>query len=69
MRDMWSLVGFELLKLALPKCVCLVHCPHVAQDIVAESHDFDVSRFVPTLQEYLEVANPFKRQFLLGWLG
>lgn len=42
--------------------------PHL-QDIVAESHEFDVARFVPTLQEYLEVAHPLKRQFLLGWLG
>jgi hypothetical protein len=42
---------------------------HPLQDIVAESHAFDVAGFVPTLQEYLEVANPHPRQFLLGWLG
>lgn len=39
------------------------------QDIVAESHEFDVGGFIPTLQESLEVSNPFKRQFLLGWLA
>ncbi|KAL4443824.1 hypothetical protein ABPG75_011561 [Micractinium tetrahymenae] len=42
---------------------------NLVKDIVAESHDFDVAGFVLTLQEYLEVASPFKRQFLLGWLG
>lgn len=42
---------------------------NLVKDIVAESHDFDVARFVPTLQEYLEVSNAFKRQFLLGWLS
>lgn len=47
----------------------LYHPRSLLQDIVAESHDFDVASFVPTLQEYLEVSSPFKRQFLLGWLG
>ncbi|KAL4449453.1 hypothetical protein ABPG77_007097 [Micractinium sp. CCAP 211/92] len=42
---------------------------NLVKDIVAESHDFDLAGFVPTLQEYLEVSSPFKRQFLLGWLG
>lgn len=43
--------------------------PPTLQDIVAESHEFDVRGFIPTLQESLEVSNPFKRQFLLGWLA
>ncbi|PRW60313.1 VAC14-like protein isoform X1 [Chlorella sorokiniana] len=41
----------------------------LVKDIVAESHEFDVGGFIPTLQESLEVSNPFKRQFLLGWLA
>lgn len=54
--------------------VALVHSSSCSlllsqQDIVAESHEFDVGGFIPTLQEALEVSNPFKRQFLLGWLG
>ena len=43
--------------------------PRHRQDIVAESHAFDVGGFVGTLREYLGVADPLKRQFLLGWLG
>lgn len=35
---------------------------------MAESHSFDVAGFVGTLEEALGVADPLKRQFLLGWL-
>ncbi|EFN60046.1 hypothetical protein CHLNCDRAFT_133275 [Chlorella variabilis] len=42
---------------------------NLVKDIVAESQEFSVAGFVPLLREYLEVANPFKRQFLLGWLS
>lgn len=40
----------------------------LVKDVVAESHAFDVAGFVGTLRETLGVADPLKRQFLLGWL-
>ncbi|GAB4814784.1 hypothetical protein N2152v2_001830 [Parachlorella kessleri] len=39
------------------------------KDIVAESHTFDLAGFLPLLQEYLTLPDPYKRQFLLSWLG
>lgn len=36
---------------------------------MAESHSFDLEGFLPLLQEYLTVGDPYKRQFLLSWLG
>lgn len=36
---------------------------------MAESHAFDLAGFLPLLEQYLTVPDPYKRQFLLSWLG
>jgi vacuole morphology and inheritance protein 14 len=38
------------------------------KDIVAESENFDIDKFMPLLQERVYALNPFVRKFLIGWL-
>lgn len=42
---------------------------NLIKDIVTASPSFDVAAFVPALQDYLTVVNPFKRQFLVSWVN
>jgi vacuole morphology and inheritance protein 14 len=39
------------------------------QDIVTASPHFSVEGFIPRLRDYLRVTNPYKRQFLISWVG
>lgn len=43
-----------------------VHC---LQDIVTASPHFSIEGFIPRLRDYLRVTNPYKRQFLISWVG
>ena len=38
------------------------------KDIVTDSEAFNVDAFIPLLRERLQVANPFVRQLLVGWI-
>lgn len=40
----------------------------LVKDIVTDSEDFEVDAFIPLLRERLQVANPFVRQLLVGWI-
>ena len=40
----------------------------LVKDIVTDSEDFEVDVFIPLLRERLQVANPFVRQLLVGWI-
>ncbi|KDD71995.1 vacuolar 14 Fab1-binding domain-containing protein, partial [Helicosporidium sp. ATCC 50920] len=42
---------------------------NLVKDVVAESGHFDWASFVPRLETCMGVGNPFKQQFLLGWLS
>jgi vacuole morphology and inheritance protein 14 len=42
---------------------------HATQDIVTASPSFSVDAFVPRLRDYMRVANPYKRQFLVSWVA
>lgn len=38
------------------------------KDIVTESESFDVDMFIPLLQKYIRMTNPYIRQLLVGWI-
>ena len=38
------------------------------KDLVTESEQFDVDRFIPLLKERIRIKNPFIRQLLVGWI-
>lgn len=39
------------------------------KDVVTESDNFRVDKFIPLLKERLRVRNPFIRQLLVGWIS
>ena len=38
------------------------------KDIVTESDHFDVESFMPLLQKFIHMTDPYIRQLLLGWI-
>ncbi|KAL6058534.1 PtdIns(3,5)P(2) sythesis regulation factor [Balamuthia mandrillaris] len=40
----------------------------LVKDIITESDSFDIERFIPLLQDRINVMNSFVRQFLLSWI-
>ena len=40
----------------------------LVKDIVTESESFDVDMFIPLLQKYIRMTNPYIRQLLVGWI-
>jgi vacuole morphology and inheritance protein 14 len=40
----------------------------LVKDIVTESESFDVEKFIPLLQKYIRMTNPYIRQLMVGWI-
>ncbi|CAM9478304.1 unnamed protein product, partial [Heterosigma akashiwo] len=40
----------------------------LVKDIVTESENFDIEKFIPLLQKYIRRTNPYIRQLLVGWI-
>ena len=40
----------------------------LVKDIVTESESFDVDKFIPLLQKYIRMTNPYIRQLMVGWI-
>uniref|UniRef100_K3W541 Vacuolar protein 14 C-terminal Fig4-binding domain-containing protein n=1 Tax=Globisporangium ultimum (strain ATCC 200006 / CBS 805.95 / DAOM BR144) TaxID=431595 RepID=K3W541_GLOUD len=40
----------------------------LVKDIVTESEYFEVDMFIPLLQKYIRMTNPYIRQLLVGWI-
>lgn len=41
---------------------------HYLKDLVNDNEGFAVDSFIPLLQKYLKISNPYIRQLLLGWI-